>query len=267
VLVVADQQALRIRGEGGLASAGQAEEDGGVLAVEIGVGGAVHGGDALERQIVVHHGEHALFHLAAVPGVEDDLLTAGNVEGDAGLGVDAQLLVVLDLGLGGGVDDEVRLKGGQLRFGRLDEHVLDEMSLPGHFHDEADGHAGVLVGAAEGVDDEQALAGELLLGQGFDGRPGLLAHGMVVVLVLRRGPPDGVLGVLVHDDVLVLGGAAGINAGHDIDGAQLADLALFIAFQLRLHLFRKQHIVGGVADDFRRAGDTVFAQVQFRHCI
>src|SRR5699024_9957864 len=110
VLVVADQQALGIGGEGGLAGAGQAEEDGGVLAVEVGVGGAVHGGNALERQVVVHHAEHALLHLAAVPGVEDDLLAAGDVEDNGSLGVQAQLLVVFDLGLGGVVDHEVGLK-------------------------------------------------------------------------------------------------------------------------------------------------------------
>jgi hypothetical protein len=115
VLVVADQKALRICGERGLAGSGKAEEDSRVLAVHIGVGRAVHGGDALERQIVVHHGEHALLHLAAVPGIQDDLLAAGRMlKATAGLGVQAQLLVVLDLGLGGGVDDEVRLEVRQV---------------------------------------------------------------------------------------------------------------------------------------------------------
>ena len=40
VLVVADQQALRVGGQGGLAGAGQTEEDGSVLALLIGVGRA-----------------------------------------------------------------------------------------------------------------------------------------------------------------------------------------------------------------------------------
>ena len=164
VLVVADEQTLGVGGQGGLAGAGQAEEDGGVLAVHVGVGGAVHGGNALQRQVVVHHGEHALLHLAAVPGVDDDLLTGGDVEGDAGLGVQAQLLVVLDLGLGGVVDDEVGLEVLQLLLGRADEHVLDEVCLPCDLHDEADGHAGVVVGAAEGVHDVQLLVGQLLDG-------------------------------------------------------------------------------------------------------
>ena len=79
VLVIADEQTLRVGGQGGLAGAGQTEEDGSVLALLIGVGRAVHGSHALQRQEVVHHGEHTLLHLAAVPGVDDDLLLAGDV--------------------------------------------------------------------------------------------------------------------------------------------------------------------------------------------
>ena len=94
MLVIADEQTLRVGGQGGLAGAGQTEEDGSVLALLIGVGRAVHGSHALQRQEVVHHGEHTLLHLAAVPGVDDDLLLAGDVEQHSSLGVQAQLLVV-----------------------------------------------------------------------------------------------------------------------------------------------------------------------------
>ena len=55
VLVVADELALRIGGKCGLAGSGETEENGGVLAVHIGVGGAVHCCDALKRKVVVHH--------------------------------------------------------------------------------------------------------------------------------------------------------------------------------------------------------------------
>src|SRR5699024_11193565 len=119
VLVVADQQTLGVGGQGGLAGAGQAEEQSGVLAVHVGVGGAVHGGNAIQGQVVVHHGEHALLHLAAVPGVQDDLLTGGDVEDGGGLGVQAQLLEVLNLGLGGVVGDKVGLEVSKLFLGGL----------------------------------------------------------------------------------------------------------------------------------------------------
>ncbi|CAN4027195.1 putative HTH-type transcriptional regulator ydfH, partial [Dysosmobacter welbionis] len=142
VLIVADEQAFGVGGQGGLAGAGQAEEQGGVLAVHISIGGAVHGGHTLQGQVVVHHGEHALLHLAAVPGVQDDLLPGGEVEDGGGLGIQAQLLIVLHLGLGGVVGDEVRLEVLQFLSSGLDEHILDEVGLPCHLHDEADGHAG-----------------------------------------------------------------------------------------------------------------------------
>ena len=261
MLVVADQQTLGIGGQGGLAGAGQAEEQGGVLAVHVGVGGAVHGGDALQRQVVVHHGEHTLLHLAAVPGVQNDLLTGGDVEGHAGAGVQAQLLVVLNGGLGSVVDHEVRLEVLQLLLGRNDEHILDEVSLPCHLDDEADSHAGVGVGAAESVDDVQLLVGQLLDSQILDGGPDGLAHGVVVVLELVGGPPHGVLGVGVHDDVLIFGGAAGVHAGHDVDGAQLADLALLVAFQSGIHLGGEQLLIGGVVDNLGGSGNTVLAQI------
>ena len=265
VLVIADEQTLGVGGQGGLAGAGQTEEDGSVLALLIGVGRAVHGSNALQRQEVVHHGEHALLHLAAVPGVDDDLLLAGDVEGNAGLAVQAQLLVVLNLSLGSIVNNEVRLEVGQLLGGGLDEHIGDKVCLPGHFHDEADRHAGILVCAAESIHDEQALVAQLLLGNVLNGRPGGLGHGVVVVLVLVAGPPDGVLGVLVNNDVLVLGGTAGVNAGHNVDSAQLGDLALLIAGQLGFGLFLEQHLVRGVMHDLGRAGNAILSQIQICH--
>ena len=265
MLVIADEQTLRVGGQGGLAGAGQAEEDGGVLAVQVGVGGAVHGGNALQRQEVVHHGEHALLHLAAVPGVQDDLLTAGDVEDNGGLGVEAQFLVVLHLGLGSVVDHEVRLEVLQLLGGGLDEHVVHEVCLPGHFHDEADGHAGVLVGAAEGIHHEQTLVGQLIDGQLLAGIPGFLGGGLVVVLVALGSPPHGVLGVLVHDDEFILGGAAGIDAGHNIDGSQFADAALLVAFQAGLGLFCEEFVIRGVVHDLGRAADTILGQIQLCH--
>ncbi len=118
----------------------------------------MHRSDALERKVIVHHGEHALLHLAAVPGVEDDLLLAGHVEGDSGVGAQAELLIVLDLCLGGAVYQEVRLL---VEFGlvlRTDEHIGDEVRLPCDFHHEADLHPGILVGTAETVHYKEPLA-------------------------------------------------------------------------------------------------------------
>ncbi len=227
----------------------------------------MHGGHAVQRQEVVHHGEQTLLHLAAVPGVEDDLLTGGDVEDGGGLGVEAQLLEVLHLSLGGVVGDEVGLEVLQLLLSGGDEHILDEVGLPRHLHDEAHGHAGVGVGAAEHVHYVELLVGQLLDGQGLAGVPGLLRGGLVVVFELVGSPPHGVLGVLVHHDEFVLGGTAGVDAGHHVDGAQLGYLPLFKALQGGVHLRLKKLLISGVVYDFFNAGDAVlFQTIGFHRC-
>ena len=85
VLVITDKATLGIGRQSGLTGTRETEEDGGVLTIHIAVGRAVHGSDTLQGQIVVHHREHTLLHLTAIPSVDDYLLTAGNVEGYAGL--------------------------------------------------------------------------------------------------------------------------------------------------------------------------------------
>ncbi len=139
------------------------------------------------------------------------------------------------------------------------------MGLPGDLHHEADGHAGVLVRAAEGVDDVELLVAELFLRQIENLGPDFLAHGVVVVLIALAGPPHGVLGVFVHDDVLVLGGAAGVDAGHNVDSAELGQRALVKTLEGGVHLSLKQFLIAGVADDLRRAGNTVLAQINLCH--
>ena len=166
VLVVTDELALGIGGEGSLAGTGEAEEDGHVPILAH-VGGAVHGGDAAQGQEVVHHGEHALLHLATVPGAADELHLLGHVEGDEVLGVETLLLPVRVGALGTVHHHEVRFEGLQLFFARADEHVLHEVRLPGHLGDDAHRQAGIRVGTAETIDHKQTLAGELFGHQGF----------------------------------------------------------------------------------------------------
>ena len=105
------------------------------------------------------------------------------------------------------------------------------MSLPRHLDDEADCHSGVFVCAAESVHDVKLLAGKLVNSYLLNGFPGLLGGSVVVVLVLVRGPPDGVFGILVLNDELILGGTSGVDTGHNVHGAQLTDLSFFIALK------------------------------------
>ena len=89
---------------------------------------------------------------------------------------------------------------------------------------------------------------------------------MVVVLVLVGGPPHGVLGVFVHDDVLVFGGTAGVDAGHHVDGVQLGDLADFVAGEAGLGLLLEQLLIGRIVDNLGGTGNAVlFDAISFHN--
>ena len=193
VFVVADEQTLRVCRKGGLACSAKSEEDGGVLALHVGICRAVHSCNTLQWKVVVHHREHTLLHFATVPGVEDNLLTAGDVEYNCGFAVEAEFLVVLNFCLRSGINGEVRFESLEFFFCRLDEHIAYEVSLPSNFHDEAHVHAGILVGTAESINYEQFLVAKLLLCKVFHYIPSFLRANVVVVLVFIGSPPYGIL--------------------------------------------------------------------------
>ena len=265
VLVVADQLTLRVGRKRGLAGARQAEEDSG-LALGVGVGRAVHRSHALERKQVVHVGEHTLLHLAAVPGVEDNLHFLGEVENDGRLGVQAEFLIVLDLGLRSVEHHEIGLAVFlQFGVGRTDEHVLYEMGLPCDLHDETDLEARILVGAAESVHDIEFLARQFLGSEFLQLLPGSLRNGLVVVLIFVGSPPDRILGGLVHYEELVLGRTACINAGHHVHGTGLGQLAFFETAESLLGLLAEKFVVRRIVHDLGHARDPVLFQIHFVH--
>ena len=129
MLVVADQRALRIGRQRGLAGAGEAEEDRGV-AVGADIGRAVHRHHALFGQIVVQRGEHALLHLAGIirPADQDDL--AGEIDRDHVLRTHA---VAFRIGPEARqVDDgEFGHEARKLRCLGADQQRADEQRMPG----------------------------------------------------------------------------------------------------------------------------------------
>ncbi len=193
------------------------------------------------------------------------MLTARGVEGYAGLAVQTELLVVLYLSQRCVVDHEVGLEVCEFLFARLDEHILNEVCLPCYLNDETNGHAGVLVSAAECVNDVQVLVAELLNSQFFYLSPNLFGHRVVVVLVALGGPPNGVLRVLVHDDVFVLRRTAGIDTGHHVNGVELGVLTLLVAGQLRLGLLLKEVLVGRIVCNYGSARNAILSKIQFFH--
>ncbi len=261
MLVVTDKETFRVGGESGLTGTGETEEDSGVLTLHVGVRGAVHRSDAAEREVVVLHGEHTFLHLAAVPGVDDHLLAAGGVECYAGLAVQTELFVVLHFGFGSVVDNKVRLEVLQLLFGRLDEHVLYEMSLPCYLYDEADSQTGLFVCAAESIYYVQVFVAQLLDSQLFHLCPNVLGHRVVVVLVALGGPPYVVVALCVIHDVFVLRRTAGIDTGHYINSTELGQLTFVITGKSGLGLLCEQILVGGVVGDHTCALNTILGKI------
>ena len=261
MLVVADEQTFRVGGEGGLSGSGEAEEDCGVLAFEVGVGRAVHRGDAAQRVEVVHHGEESLLHFAAVPGVDDYLFALLDVEGHHGLGVEAELLIILAFCFRGVEDHEVGGEVFEFLLGGADEHVLHEVCLPGHLHDEAYAKTCGGVGAAVAVHHVEHLVAELAHGFLAQAVPHFGGYGFVVVLVAVRGPPYGVFGDVVLDEIFILGGAAGVDACHYVHGAEVGDDAFLVACEGRVCLILKQLLVRGIVDNLFYFFDAIFGQI------
>ena len=143
------------------------------------------------------------------------------------------------------------------------------MGLPCNLHDEADLHAGILVGAAESVDHEEALAAELLLCKFLYGCPCLLGHFVVVVGIVFGSPPDfagsAFLGGFVVNNVFVFRRTSGVDTGHYVDGTELSYLALVEAFKFRFGFFVVEDLVCRIVEDFLYTGDAVLGKSFFIH--
>ena len=267
VFVVADEQTLRVGRKGGLTCARQAEEDSCVLTFHICVSRAVHRCDALKWKVVVLHGEHTLLHLTTIPSVDDNLLTSLCVEGNAGVGVEAEFLVVLNLSLAGIEDDEVRLELCEFLLCRLDEHVLDEVSLPSNFYDETNSQTSSFVSATESVDNVKFLAAKFLNGDVLNLCPDFFAHGMVVVLVLLRSPPNVVVALVVVNDVLVLRRTTCEDACHHVYCAKFCLLTYLVTCECGVDLGLVELLVRGVVSNHGATGDAVLFQINCCHCV
>ena len=206
--VVADQRAVGILRERGLAGARQAEEQRALFAVVRHVRRAVHRHDVLRRQIEVERGEHRLLHLARVGRAADQHDLAGEIDRHHGVGAFAAA-VTLGVRLEGRqVDDgEFGNERGERGALRPDQQLADEQRVPSELGEDAHLDAVFRIGAAIEVLREQLLALGVLLDVGQQRVEVLLRHLAVAV------PPHRILGERVDDGVLVLRRAAGVMAG------------------------------------------------------
>ena len=193
MLIIADEKALVVRRERGLTCAGEAEEERCILSLLVRICRTVHGGDALEGEVVVHHREHTLLHLAAIPRIDDDLLTTREVKHHRRLRVESEITEVHNTRLCGVVDDKVRLEVLKFFCRRTNEHIRDEVCLPGNLYDKTHGHTRILVGTAECIDNEETLVAELTDRDLAHGVPCLLGRAMVIIWIFLGCPPDRIM--------------------------------------------------------------------------
>ncbi len=107
--------------------------------------------------------------------------------------MEAKFLPVLNLSLRCVVDNEVWLLFEVGLCLWTDEHICHEVSLPCYLNDEANLHASVAVCAAITINDIQLLVAQLFLCNLLDSFPSLKARAVVIVVILLRVPPYGVV--------------------------------------------------------------------------
>ena len=198
VLVIADQSAIRIGRQRGLAGSAETEKYRHVALIAH-VGRTVHGEYIFLRQDKVQHAENALLHFAGVLGAADEHRFACEIDDDKRLTVDLVFgrVGVKATGVDHGPFGNVRC---QLFGGRATEQLLHKQIVPGEFGDHADWHRIARVGPGETVHDKQLLALEVGQHIRAQRRVGVLGHRLV-----HLAPPDLVLDRRLLHDPLVLG--------------------------------------------------------------
>ena len=217
MLVVTDQVTVRVGRQGGLAGAGQAEEQAG-LAGLADVGGTVHRQHVFFRQQEVLDREHGFFHFAGIVHTCQQNFALGKVDHHGAVRVGAVALGNT-LEVGGVEDLPFLLVRGVVAF-RADKQVLTEQVLPGgfggHFHRQ------VVLGIGTDVDvrNKRILFSDV----GFNPVP----ESVELVGVKRavdRAPVDIVSGAGLLDDVTVHGRPTGAITGGNHQGTVGSQLA------------------------------------------
>ena len=139
------------------------------------------------------------------------------------------------------------------------------MCLPSYFHDETDSHSGIFVSAAESIYYEKSLAGKLFDSEFLTSIPCFLSCRMVIIGIFGSVPPNGILGLVIHNDELVFRRTAGVNTCHNVNCSELGNLSLVIAGKLRLKLFVVKSIVIGIVNNLSYAGDPILGKIDVCH--
>ena len=216
VLVVADQRAVGVGREGGLARPAEAEEEGHVARVLlVDVRRAVHGEDLHLRQVVVHREEDRLLDLAGVFRTDDHDLPLLDRLQDRHRRVEAEVGVVVESQLGGVDDRPLGVEVDEVVAHGVDEERLGEEAVPGQLGDHRHPQPVVGIGAGQAVESEELLlAGEMIDRAGLQPGEVLGADRLV-----HPAPVDGVVDAGRVFEELVLGAAPGAVTGVAHQGA------------------------------------------------
>ena len=200
VFIVANQGALWIGGQGGFPGAGQAEENGRVF--PIGVGGTVHGKDALLGENEVHHRENRFLDFAGVAAAADDDFFGRVIDDDE----DVRIHPIhgwIGLEMRGMKHGELRLMLCQARRIGAHKHVSRKGAVPCVVRDHTDGQGFRALCTTVQVLHEEGVT---CLKEGDDfgpqGREGLKIGGHVDV-----APIDVLRGARLVDNEFVVGRA------------------------------------------------------------
>ena len=219
VLVVAEQNSMRIGRQRGLAGAGQAEKQR-ALAFMADVSRAVHRHDALRRQVEIERGEYRFLDLTRVRTAADQHDLPREIDRHHGVGAFAPA-VAFAVGLERRQIDDGQFGHELDEFGALgaDQELMDEQRMPGQFSKDAGLDLVFRIGAAVEILREQFLALAVRDEVGEQRVEVLSAHLAIAV------PPHRIPGEVVDDRILVLRRAAGVMAGLGTERAARDDRA------------------------------------------
>ena len=243
MLIVADQESLRVRRQRRLARARQTEEQG-RIAVLAHVRRAVHRQNALQRQAVVHHAEDTLLHLASVLRTHDQGQIVLHIEAHERLRVQALALPVLVHQTLARVDHgELRLEVLQLlhRLG-THEHVRHEVVLPSVLRHKTHALARLRVRSAVAIEHVHLLAVHVLLHIVVHLVEHLLRHGLVRG---DRAPPDVALAGLSLHKVFILRRSSGVDSSIHFESSSVREhsfLVLLLVLSNLIYLSSTAHI-------------------------
>ena len=160
VFIVADQSPGRIRGKRGLAGSGETEEKC-AYAVVAHIGRAVHGKYIAGREQEVHHAENGFLHFSRVGRAPNQHGSAGEVERNENLRIDAVALGVR-LELGCANNSEFGMMCLHFLRRRPYKKLVHEQVVPRIFVDDPHRQAIFRIGPAEKILDEELAAAQVL---------------------------------------------------------------------------------------------------------